>query len=240
MNLCELFPSNLPIFPRLITVQEIESKTRPIASEKATEMFINTCIEDPVRETINKLRAALTRPKWQHLSDGRDLDFIYHPKNFDDNPGRVLGPERAPEDTISVRDKDFRPDGFQKSWGISQHAWKQVRHALIQAYDYMIRSLTEFGVLTTGRVIVFLRIDWASAAQKLYYHLARPAHDVAQAPEEDAAFLSTVGQYVSFVVMALRESRYVDQESRIVTRTTIQKANAGSTTRAKDAAVAST
>lgn len=65
----------------------------------------------------------------------------------------------------------------------------------------MIRSLTEFGVLTTGRVIVFLRIDWASGAQKLYYQLARPAHDVAQAPEEDAAFLSTVGQYVSFVVM---------------------------------------
>lgn len=113
---------------------------------------------------------------------GGILDFIYHPRNFDDNPGTVLGPERAPEDTISVRDKDFRPDGLcvivkwqagkgrniviftyevkaphnleendlnavlkfpnlpDNFWtaknpgGISQHAWKQVRHAAARAH----------------------------------------------------------------------------------------------------------
>ncbi|KAG6228807.1 hypothetical protein E4U26_000753 [Claviceps purpurea] len=134
MNLCELFPSNLPIFPRLITVQEIGSKTRPIASEKATEMFINTCIEDPVRETINKLHSL--DPNGSICPMGGILDFVYHPRNFDDNPGRVLGPERAPEDTISVRDKDFRPDGL-----CVIVEWQAVKGRNIVIFTYEVKAL---------------------------------------------------------------------------------------------------
>ncbi|KAG6179370.1 hypothetical protein E4U23_006012 [Claviceps purpurea] len=286
-KLCDVFPSDLRIFPRLITVQEIGSKIRPIANEKALEMFINTHVEGPVRDILNMLHSV--DPSGRICQMEGDIDFIYHHRNIDENPGSVSSPvpEPAPSQKASTREKDFRPDGMcvvvkrqagpgrnilifpyeckaphnlqeddlvavfrditdfweaKNPGGISQHAFKQVRHALMQVYDYMIRSLAEFGILTTGRAIVFLRVDWVNGARTLYYHLARPASDITQAPE-DATFLSAVGQYVSFIVMALRQSRDVDQKrrtARMATRTTLSKANMGSTTTTKDAAGAST
>ncbi|KAG6282818.1 hypothetical protein E4U48_003087, partial [Claviceps purpurea] len=72
--------------------------------------------------------------------------------------------------------------------------------ALMQIYDYMVRSLSSFGMLTTGtgEAIVFLYIDWSSDEKTLYYHVERPgepAADVKGATYDlkEAAFRLAVG-----------------------------------------------
>ncbi|KAI0817424.1 hypothetical protein GGR55DRAFT_693628 [Xylaria sp. FL0064] len=50
--------------------------------------------------------------------------------------------------------------------------------ALTQTYHYMILGGLEFGLLTTGEAIVFLKIDWEEP-DTLYYHLAEPKSEVA-------------------------------------------------------------
>ncbi|KAG6179371.1 hypothetical protein E4U36_005672 [Claviceps purpurea] len=83
--------------------------------------------------------------------------------------------------------------------------------ALMQIYDYMVRSFSSFGMLTTGtgEAIVFLYIDWSSDEKTLYYHVARPgepAADVKGAPYDlkEAAFRLAVGQ--------LQQSLYPQQQ----------------------------
>ena len=73
--------------------------------------------------------------------------------------------------------------------------------ALTQAYSYMIESGLEYGVLTTGEMIIFLKIDW-SKPQTLLYHLAEPNAEV-EAHPANAHLCSAAGQYLSFTLMAL-------------------------------------
>ncbi|KAG6090920.1 hypothetical protein E4U31_007558 [Claviceps sp. LM219 group G6] len=93
-------------------------------------------------------------------------------------------------------------------------AEKRVEGAISQTYRNMMESCLEFGILTTGQAIVFLYVNWDDP-QTLYYHIAEPALDVAQAPVGDAAFLSAVGQYVAFTIMALTKRRMPLQERRM-------------------------
>ncbi|CCE29192.1 uncharacterized protein CPUR_02884 [Claviceps purpurea 20.1] len=87
-------------------------------------------------------------------------------------------------------------------------AEKRAKCAVTQTYHNMMESCLEFGILTTGQAIVFLHVNWDDP-QTLYYYIAEPALDVAKGPERDAAFLSAVGQYVAFTIMALTKSRLV-------------------------------
>ncbi|KAG6152697.1 hypothetical protein E4U11_007300, partial [Claviceps purpurea] len=89
-----------------------------------------------------------------------------------------------------------------------QPAMNLLYGALMQIYDYMVRSLSSFGMLTTGtgEAIVFLYIDWSSDEKTLYYHVERPgepAADVKGATYDlkEAAFRLAVGQYVTFAPM---------------------------------------
>ncbi|CCE29189.1 uncharacterized protein CPUR_02881 [Claviceps purpurea 20.1] len=101
-------------------------------------------------------------------------------------------------------------------------AEERVKHAVTQTYHNMMESCLEFGILTTGQAIVFLHVNWDDP-QTLYYHIAEPALDVAKAPKRDAAFLSAVGQYVAFTIMALTKSRKPLQERRIRVFKTLSK-----------------
>ncbi|KAG6075831.1 hypothetical protein E4U16_003131, partial [Claviceps sp. LM84 group G4] len=56
-ELCRVLTSDLRIFPRLIIVHEIGSRIRPIASEKALEIFINAHVQGPVRDIMNMLHS---------------------------------------------------------------------------------------------------------------------------------------------------------------------------------------
>ncbi|KAG6058212.1 hypothetical protein E4U32_004719 [Claviceps aff. humidiphila group G2b] len=118
--------------------------------------------------------------------------------------------------------------------------------ALMQIYDYMVRSLSSYGMLTTGEVIIFLYIDWSSDATTLYYHVAvpgEPADDTTGAPNDlkEAAFRSAVGQYVTFVLMTMRKCHDMNRKQRegvrakltkgdLLPTATITKANTGTQT----------
>ncbi|KAG6043022.1 hypothetical protein E4U17_001139 [Claviceps sp. LM77 group G4] len=93
-------------------------------------------------------------------------------------------------------------------------AKKRVQDAISQTYRNMMESCLEYGILTTGQANVFLYVNWDDP-QTLYYHIAEPALDIAQATEGDAAFLSAVGQYVAFTIMALTKRRKPLQERRM-------------------------
>ncbi|RMJ09806.1 hypothetical protein CDV36_010574 [Fusarium kuroshium] len=81
------------------------------------------------------------------------------------------------------------------------HAEKLTASAITQTYHYMIESGLEYGLLTTGQAIVFLKIDW-DKPETLYYHLAQPNSDVLAHPNEVDIY-SAVGQYLAFTLMAL-------------------------------------
>ncbi|KAG6018845.1 hypothetical protein E4U19_007862, partial [Claviceps sp. Clav32 group G5] len=293
-QVCKTIGPDLREFPRLITVEEIASNIRPIASEKELEMFINTYVENPVRHVMKKLFSVDPQDKVCQ-AEGKEVDFRYYyfSEDMDDITDtieehaaaqEVQGNKSTKASKSSTPEGTFRPDGMcvlikwragqkgsilifpyeckpphnltnenldvvlkllgsfwtaKKPEGITQRAWKSVRYALTQTYDYMIRSLSEFGILTTGTAIVFLRIDWASGAKSLQYHLARPAFDAAQASEADVAPLSAVGQYVSFIVRALRQSRHGDHKARMAIRERLPKVTMGTATNTNAASASS-
>ncbi|POR32435.1 Uncharacterized protein TPAR_07370 [Tolypocladium paradoxum] len=73
--------------------------------------------------------------------------------------------------------------------------------AITQTRHYMVVGGLEYGLLTTGEAIVFLKIDWQEP-QTLYYHLAEPGSEVL-AHLDDIHSCAAVGQYLAFILMAL-------------------------------------
>lgn len=72
---------------------------------------------------------------------------------------------------------------------------------MVQTYHYMIETGLEYGLLTTGQAIVFLKIDWAEPAT-LYYQLAEPGPEASTHPN-NLSVCSAVGQYLAFTLLAL-------------------------------------
>ncbi|CAJ2500638.1 Uu.00g034910.m01.CDS01 [Anthostomella pinea] len=63
------------------------------------------------------------------------------------------------------------------------HSERLTASALTQTYHYMIEGGLEYGLLTTGEAIVFLKVDWQDP-ETLYYHLAEPGPEVADHPTD--------------------------------------------------------
>ncbi|KAJ0126620.1 G1/S-specific cyclin CCN1 [Fusarium oxysporum f. sp. albedinis] len=96
------------------------------------------------------------------------------------------------------------------------HAEKLTASAITQTYHYMIESGLEYGLLTTGETIVFLKVDW-DEPETLYYHLAEPGPEVSAHPN-NLHICTAVGQYLAFTLMALGspgERRENSQEERL-------------------------
>ncbi|EXA28898.1 hypothetical protein FOVG_19529 [Fusarium oxysporum f. sp. pisi HDV247] len=96
------------------------------------------------------------------------------------------------------------------------HAEKLTASAITQTYHYMIESGLEYGLLTTGEAIVFLKVDW-NEPETLYYHLAEPGPEVSAHPN-NLHICTAVGQYLAFTLMALGspgERREIRQEERL-------------------------
>jgi len=87
--------------------------------------------------------------------------------------------------------------------------------ATTQAYCYMIQAGLEMGLVSTGEVIIFLKIDWTDPST-LYFHVAEPALETqAQPPEGGAApYCTAVSQMLAFTVMALLGSGPQGQDAR--------------------------
>ncbi|KAG5914952.1 hypothetical protein E4U61_005156 [Claviceps capensis] len=102
-------------------------------------------------------------------------------------------------------------------------AEKRVQHAIIETYNKMMDSCLEYGIITTGQAVVFLHFNWDDP-KTLHYQIAKPRLDVALGPEEDAALLTTLGQYVAFTIMAITKSpNKPTQEQRLQIRKTLPK-----------------
>lgn len=102
------------------------------------------------------------------------------------------------------------PDGcFQ------YHAKRLTALAITEIYQYMIEGGLEYGLLTTGEAIVFLKVDWREP-ETLFYHLAEPEAETAAHPNH-FRLCTAVGQYLAFDLMALGpagERRLHGQEER--------------------------
>ncbi|KAK0612581.1 hypothetical protein B0T17DRAFT_593489 [Bombardia bombarda] len=81
------------------------------------------------------------------------------------------------------------------------HADRLTASAITQTYHYMIEGGLEYGLLTTGEAIVFLRVDWKEP-ETLYYHLAEPGPEALAHPNHFHV-CTAVGQNLAFSLMAL-------------------------------------
>ncbi|ROT37073.1 hypothetical protein SODALDRAFT_379561 [Sodiomyces alkalinus F11] len=92
------------------------------------------------------------------------------------------------------------------------HADKLTASAVTQTYHYMIEGGLEYGLLTTGEAIVFLKIDWDDPGT-LYYHLTEPGPEALARPNQ-VHLCTAVAQYLSFTLMAMAGPREHGQEER--------------------------
>ncbi|KAI1082419.1 hypothetical protein F5B20DRAFT_531207 [Whalleya microplaca] len=82
------------------------------------------------------------------------------------------------------------------------HAERLITAAISQIYNYIIEGGLDYGILTNGEAIVFLKVDWQNP-ETLLYHLAEPIPEVTASPPDDRQFYTAVCQYLAFSLMAL-------------------------------------
>ncbi|KAK8118323.1 uncharacterized protein PG998_002949 [Apiospora kogelbergensis] len=95
------------------------------------------------------------------------------------------------------------------------HSERLVAAAITQTFHYMIEGGLEYGLVTTGEAIVFLKVDWSDPTT-LQYHLAEPRAEVVAHPR-DARYCTAVSQMLAFSLLALDYSqgrRYHRQDER--------------------------
>ena len=96
------------------------------------------------------------------------------------------------------------------------HAERLSASTITQTYHYMIESGLEYGLLTTGEAVVFLKVDWRDP-ETLYYPLAEPSPEVV-APSSESHTCSAVAQYLAFSLVALGgpgQRREHEQDERL-------------------------
>ncbi|KAI1839249.1 hypothetical protein JX266_014540, partial [Neoarthrinium moseri] len=76
------------------------------------------------------------------------------------------------------------------------HAERLTAAAITQTYNYMIEGGLEYGLLTTGEAITFLRVDWQDP-ETLLYHLAEPSFEMADRSADKRHACTAVGQYLA-------------------------------------------
>ncbi|GAB0134351.1 hypothetical protein EsDP_00002728 [Epichloe bromicola] len=98
------------------------------------------------------------------------------------------------------------------------HAERLAAAAISQTYHYMIEGGLDYGLLTTGETIVFLKIDWRHP-ETLYYHLAEPGPEVS-AHANHFHSCTAIGQYLAFTLVALgrlgQRRQHGQEERRLV------------------------
>ncbi|KAI5861998.1 hypothetical protein GGS23DRAFT_574075 [Durotheca rogersii] len=86
--------------------------------------------------------------------------------------------------------------------------------AVTQTYHYMLEAGLEYGYLTNGEAIVFLKIDWADPTV-LFFHLAQPSREVVV--DEDPIYSNAVSQVLAFTLLALQGSPHGNDERTAAT-----------------------
>jgi hypothetical protein len=151
------------------------------------------------------------------LSSRRTMVYVseYKPPHKLTAPHLRLG-LRAMDIHKEVVNRRTIPTSVDPDARFQYHAEKLTASAVTQTYHYMIESGLEYGLLTTGEAIVFLKVDW-DEPETLYYHLAEPGPEVSAHPN-NLHICTAVGQYLAFTLMALGspgERRENTQEERL-------------------------
>jgi hypothetical protein len=151
------------------------------------------------------------------LSSRRTMVYVseYKPPHKLTAPHLRLG-LRAMDIHKEVVNRRTIPTSVDPDARFQYHAEKLTASAITQTYHYMIESGLEYGLLTTGEAIVFLKVDW-DEPETLYYHLAEPGPEVSAHPN-NLHICTAVGQYLAFTLMALGSSgerRGNKQEERL-------------------------
>ncbi|TXB98086.1 hypothetical protein FocTR4_00017229 [Fusarium oxysporum f. sp. cubense] len=151
------------------------------------------------------------------LSSRRTMVYVseYKPPHKLTAPHLRLG-LRAMDIHKEVVNRRTIPTSVDPDARFQYHAEKLTASAITQTYHYMIESGLEYGLLTTGEAIVFLKVDW-DEPETLYYHLAEPGPEVSAHPN-NLDICTAVGQYLAFTLMALGspgERRGNSQEERL-------------------------
>ncbi|KAF4123991.1 hypothetical protein GMORB2_5707 [Geosmithia morbida] len=98
-----------------------------------------------------------------------------------------------------------------KAEKFKHYAERLTAAAITQTYHYMLGAGLEYGYLTNGDAIVFLKIDWTDPTV-LHYHLARPLREVIE--NEDATYSNSICQVLAFTMLALQSGQHgVDKRS---------------------------
>ncbi|KAI1406438.1 hypothetical protein F4819DRAFT_481549 [Hypoxylon fuscum] len=95
------------------------------------------------------------------------------------------------------------------------HAEKLTAAAVTHIFDSMIGSGLEYGLLTTGEALVFLKIDWTDP-MNLWYHLAEPSQEVRAHPD-DFRHYTAVSQILAFSLTALGAQSHGGKERKLAT-----------------------
>lgn len=138
----------------------------------------------------------------------------YKPPHKLTAPHLRLGP-RSMNIREEVVNRKTIPTAIGPEGQFKYHAEKLTASAITQTYHYMIEGGLEYGLLTTGELIVFLKVDWSEPGT-LLYHVTEPAAEVAASPNHHH-LCTSVGQYLAFTLMALGgpgENRLHGQDER--------------------------
>ncbi|KAH6950421.1 hypothetical protein BKA56DRAFT_425190, partial [Ilyonectria sp. MPI-CAGE-AT-0026] len=141
---------------------------RSIANEKTFEHFLHNSLEDPVRAIIEQLNLNQLRPDQicVYRSNGalamtRTMVYVSEYKP----PHKLTAPHlrlclRAMNIPKDVLNRKTIPTSMDPDALFQYLADRLTASAVTQTYHYMIEEGLEYGLLTTGEAIVFLRVDW--------------------------------------------------------------------------------
>ncbi|KAL1992408.1 hypothetical protein VTN49DRAFT_4440 [Thermomyces lanuginosus] len=93
---------------------------------------------------------------------------------------------------------------------VKDYADKLTASVITQTFHCMIEFGLEYGYLTTGEAIVFLKIDWEDPTV-LYYHLANPLAEI-EAHKDNAVYCTVISQVLAFTLRAIRSPQHMADE----------------------------
>ncbi|KAI1260591.1 hypothetical protein F5Y18DRAFT_441774 [Xylariaceae sp. FL1019] len=236
------FPATQCMFPTRDSLAAVEQKIAErgsIADEDIFHEFLLASIQHPVQQVFNRLRAFDT------VKEAFGVKHRIHctrtPDPIDDSirvmrarflciteyiaPYKLIPSHlRAglyPTDNIKdVLHQQTIPINASPQVRFRYRAQRLVAAAIAQVYRYMIEGGLEYGVLSTGETMVFLKVDWTKP-ETLLYHLTEPKFEVKKHPEDYSAW-TAAGQYLSFILLVLKSqkarlhARSQDERMRVI------------------------
>ncbi|RDA87891.1 hypothetical protein CP532_1696 [Ophiocordyceps camponoti-leonardi (nom. inval.)] len=223
----------------ILTANAEATGNRDIREENDVRNFLESRIEEPVLEIVKKLQEdEKVRGRFNIQNGiafqchGRDMRQVEDSDGKDDpiiHVSEFKKPQILTKDVIKRglhRMNIFKEVARRKPLGrvrvdqetkLNFAAKRLVGGAITQTFHYIIENGLNYGLLTTGEAMIFLKVNWNEPPGRVYYHLAYPGQDVENAPEGTSHQLTAVGQYLAFTLMAsdsLKRSRQLDQTTK--------------------------